>query len=365
MSKADFLKRLEDVKGDKVFVGQHFPGNWQSATNSYAALIKPLPEVPAALGITVLVGDTDSQRDAYNLNAAAVAQTHLIAGGIVVVDVHMPSPWSNDQSITSAWVKTATSAKPPLTALTSLSSGSFGGVTNSLAYSRFRTYLSRLQQFLHNLDVSTGRVIVRPLHEANGAWFWWGADVSNSVGNELAISALFSFIANAVRAVSSEIVIAWSAGISVFKPMTYGYPGSGVIDMVGCSIYSDTFTTLNKFGNDWAALIAMNKPLAIFEMGDATTTRKVDTEEYIAVPIEDSNNTVVLVMAWQDSFAWVNNLNYSSTLGDINTGMLSDVPAPVKVYDGFVDTMTGTAYHTLGEVPAPLLTSVVAFTWKA
>jgi len=104
--------------------------------------------------------------DAKNLDSVPFSRireelvAHHLRGGIVTLSWHPRNPltggtaWdvSNDQTVRSIL---------------------YGGCM----YSKFRTWLCRVADFVETLKTPEGEpipIIFRPWHENNGSWFWWG-----------------------------------------------------------------------------------------------------------------------------------------------------------------------------------------------
>jgi mannan endo-1,4-beta-mannosidase len=89
-------------------------------------------------------------------------------------------------------------------------------------------YISGLLKKLHDSDVP---VLWRPLHEASGGWFWWGAK-----GPE-ACKALYRLMYD--RMVNhhglKNLIWVWTSQQNDYS----WYPGDDVVDMIGRDIYKD------------------------------------------------------------------------------------------------------------------------------
>ena len=103
-------------------------------------------------------------------------------------------------------------------------------------------------------------VLWRPLHEAEGAWFWWGAKGPDP------FVALWRLAYDRLTRVHGLHNLLW-----VYSCTTLGdrrwYPGDDCMDVVGVDAYpSDNRDTLGQMWSNWSA-IAPAKPLAVSEFG--------------------------------------------------------------------------------------------------
>lgn len=89
---------------------------------------------------------------------------------------------------------------------------------------------------LKNLDIP---VIIRPFHEMNGDWFWWGAKNGNDY------IKLYQLFADYLRVTKEldNLLFAWSPNIPF--DVSY-YPGDSYVDIVGLDIYEPTSSYLSN-----------------------------------------------------------------------------------------------------------------------
>jgi mannan endo-1,4-beta-mannosidase len=305
MHSTDCMAYLKQIVGHRLLTGQHLVSNWQDPRTSYEELVEELPVVPAMLGTTILTGAEDSE--SYNSAGAEVMARHTRAGGILVLDIHPPSPWSADQSISSAWVPgdNQESSKQELTALL------YGSRKPARRWAEIRT---RIDKYLGALPVD-GVVIFRPLHEAGGRHFWWGQDAKNPKRSETGVRALYDNLRNYLAPRHRNVLWGWSAGMSWYAPLTYGLPSR--FDIIGATLYADDLTFPDKFGSDYRALRGTGKPVMLFETGAARQPSEptFDARRYVA-GVHRRYPAVIGVQVWQDGWAWVNSAHYREALAD-------------------------------------------------
>ena len=120
--------------------------------------------------------------------------------------------------------------------------------TTSVEYKAIITdidYISGLLKKLQNNDVP---VLWRPLHEASGGWFWWGAK-----GPE-PCKKLYRLLYNRMVNVNGlkNLIWVWTSQQNDYD----WYPGNDVVDIIGRDIYKDGDHTsqileFNKLNNDY------------------------------------------------------------------------------------------------------------------
>lgn len=235
-------------------------GQWNGGVKSFGweeqALISG--KFPLVFGIEYFdYGPMEKNLPARETSAKFLTEKYS-QGGIVTLVDHMPNFVTGGNS----WDRNGDALDAVLP----------GGV----AHAEFVAYLDRLAVFLKGLNVN-GKpvpVLLRPLHEMNGAWFWWGDKKS---GERLV--TLWRFYHDyLVREKSVRNVLwVWSPNIdpaaSVERFMRY-WPGSEYVDVVGLDGYDNSPTpniTSNLFVrsfntvSDIARQFAM--PVAFSEVG--------------------------------------------------------------------------------------------------
>lgn len=287
-----------------VLVGQALNCDDRTPTNTQ---LLSIPKMPAMLQVNVLVGSNDNQ--AFNASNLALATKHLNAGGTLLVCVHFPNPFSSVQNISSAW-------HSPI---------NLGSVWGNYT---FQGYMRVLTQWFAQLPTA-GTVIFRPLHEAGGQWFWWG----RSGTNENDCINLFRSIVNAVKAVRPNTLCGFSGTTANNSPILYAYPGIGVVDYVGASLYSDALTFDDSTA--YSKLLSCQKPIILFEMGGASKVLDASTIQSMVKRYP----AIVGFCSWTDMYSLYETTNLSALVGDPNLGWL--VPAQA--------TPTVAAVNVLGQ----------------
>lgn len=189
---------------------------------------------------------------------ARFATAKFTQGGIVTLVDHMPNFVTGGDS----WDRNGETLDAILP----------GGV----AHAEFVSYLDRLALFLNGLSVNDRPVpvLLRPLHEMNGAWFWWG-DASS--GERIAKLWRFYHDYLVHQKAVKNVLWVWSPNIdkaaSIERFMAY-WPGAGYVDVVGLDGYDNSATpnfTNPTFVNSFNAVSRIAQhfslPLAFTEIG--------------------------------------------------------------------------------------------------
>jgi mannan endo-1,4-beta-mannosidase len=247
-----WLTALPQRDSHRVVSGQQITAD---ARRDYDRLFTGLADKtghrPALIGVSF---------DGYwNKQITPVLIDHWRAGGVIALDLHRPNPFLPNVDPESYRID-PNAAKPDLKAL-------LADARPSAARTRWRADMQQLGDVLQELDEAGATVIFRPLHEANGLWFWWGHDLKtqNSAAREL-YRDIYTYITETRKLHN----VLW--GYSPGKPwnaarMKY-YPGDDVIDIMGPTIYENTI----RFGldgqtDDISDMTAAARPMALLELG--------------------------------------------------------------------------------------------------
>jgi len=140
-------------------------------------------------------------------------------------------------------------------------------------YKRWRNTLSGIADGLEELRDAGVVVMWRPLHEANGDFFWW------SFGqNDERVSAedytrlwrdMFDYFSGERKLNNLLWVFAPNVQVNdIVKPVTYYYPGDRYVDIVGLDYYDNSLDGLN-INNSYSDLVSTGKPIGLTEVGPA------------------------------------------------------------------------------------------------
>jgi len=310
-----------------ILIGQALNNDDRTPTSDQ---LLSIPKMPAVIQVNVMVGSGDNQ--SYNTVNLAYATKHLNAGGTVVVAAHYPNPLSTVQNISSAWVANQSARKPSYATFTVAQMKLFTGCTNVLT------------SFLKALPTQ-GRVIVRLFHEAGGLHFWWGRDVATPGQSESNVKSMFVGVRQACLNVRPNTLFGFSGAMSWYSPIDYGYPGSAYADYVGASLYSTSLTFAHSY--DWSALLALGKPVFLFEVGaDEGTGTILDGNTVEA--FTKAHPQLAGMCFWTDVYSLYKMVNLTVLVGDPNLGWLvplTSTVAAVNVLGSFTSLSAAKAAY--------------------
>jgi mannan endo-1,4-beta-mannosidase len=130
---------------------------------------------------------------------------------------------------------------------------------------RWRGWLDTIAAGLQGLEDAGVRVLWRPLHEMNGAWFWWGA-AENPDDFKRLWQEMYTYL-ETTKALSNLI---WVYSPNVGQNVTLYYPGAEYVDVVGL----DKYMTLEETSGQepltlegYNLLTTLEKPIYLSEFG--------------------------------------------------------------------------------------------------
>lgn len=182
---------------------------------------------------------------------------HYKRGGIVTLSWHPRNPATNG----SAWDVSDT------TVVASILPGGKN-------HERFVTWMRKLTNFMKKLKPVRGRsvpIILRPFHEANGGWFWWGTKCCTDEQYKR-LWAMFQDFVNAE--LPNNIVWSYSPNLQgnwTEEEFMRRYPGNDRVQLIGCDAYQwedeKSFITqldadlqfLDSFAHDNHKLLALTE----------------------------------------------------------------------------------------------------------
>lgn len=315
----DLLAYLKSIQGVKVLSGQEVPEDGRTPTPSQ---LLALPKAPAIVGANILVGDADDF--SHDANVQQLLTGHANAGGIISLCMHPPNFFSGAQNIATAW----TQAGQSMPNLTQLYSPSFSYTT---AQARYLRAIQRVIAYIKKLPASAP-VIFRAWHEAGGEWFYWGRNVNSPTQSEAAVKALWLDTISRVTAACPNVIPAFSAALSYYSPILYGYPGPAA-QLVGASLYSDTVQFAHV--TDYAALVGTGSPVLLFEVGDASGSPGFDARK-ITSRLASDYPKICGWVSWQDGYSLLEMTNSAAALADPRTVNRADLPGQSPQPSSFV-----------------------------
>ncbi|MDA3865223.1 MAG: glycosyl hydrolase [Salinivirgaceae bacterium] len=250
---------------------------------------------------------------------------HWNRGGLVELSWCADCPWLDGYSC--SWNSITNKATIDLTLL-------LKNAPESSAKTIYRNELMAVGAALQALKNAGVVVLWRPFHEMNGSWFWWGIDARPTPTNKAEYEALWRDMYTTFTQDLGLDNLIWVYGANrsagYWASISAMYPGADVVDIVGV----DTYDATPEFA-DYAALQALNKPIAITENGP--TSGAYGSYDQQAV-INTYKGKAAYFLQWHSwsgaKVAIIDNLNYNAmmwnpsaiTLDELSTA-ITDVKA--------------------------------------
>ncbi|MCE7005494.1 glycoside hydrolase family 26 protein [Kibdelosporangium philippinense] len=255
-----WFKQLPTRDSRRVVVGQQIDDITAASYDHFVeALFKRTAKYPAMIGVMV--------RDAWTRSESRVLVDHWKRGGLITMDIHPTNPWNPSGGANSAWVKDPKATKPDLRTLLATSD-------SSPQRNVWRAQLEKMGDLVEELGQAGAVVLLRPLHEGNGSWFWWGQDMSSrkTFARDL-YRDVFYYITQTRRL--HNVLWVYSPGASWDGPALSYYPGDEYVDMVCPSRYDDDMYMLGERkgespNDDYKDIVSTGKPLGFGECGPST-----------------------------------------------------------------------------------------------
>ena len=277
----DYLTSLPQQTGAKLLSGQQ-----TGLTTSYAASNMTV-EYGYSHFVTALSAQTGRQValigadygpvdlnvsfpvDYRAVNAPLI--DHWQKGGLVTVMYTARNPWTgklaNDRSTLGALGELVT--------------------VGTQANAHWRMQLDSLAGGLKELQAAGVTVLFRPLHEINGAWFWWGNNPQRAT-HAADLVAVWRDLHDYLSRVHGLDNLLWVYNVSPRSGTTMAdelslYPGDVYVDVVSFDHYNTSFDS--RVPPTYAALKTLGKPIALAEFGP-TTKASAGTFDYRVIAEE-------------------------------------------------------------------------------
>lgn len=237
---------------------------FESNEEEFEYLMKTTGKQPAIRGIDFLF---------YNTTAAYMddAPERAIAwykdkGGIPTVSFHWNVPTEKGSSTTAFYVEST--GNTPFTTF-SISNALKEGTWENEVLMADLDLLGEQFKKLADADVP---VIFRPLHEAEGAWFWWGAE-----GPE-PCKKLYALMQDTLQDKFGCNNIIWEWTSSSYITAADWYPGDDRVDIVSCDKYNAVNYQPNFSANaaTFFTLVASTEGQKMVAMSENDTIPSVD-----------------------------------------------------------------------------------------
>lgn len=124
---------------------------------------------------------------------------------------------------------------------------------------RVKADLNKIADYLLLLKAKNIPVIWRPMHEASGGWFWWGAKGATP------FKALWKLMFDTFKEKGvNNLIWVWTAQTGDNE----WYPGNEYVDIIGCDIYNKT--VISQLTDEYTSLVQTypNKIITLSECGN-------------------------------------------------------------------------------------------------
>lgn len=218
------------IAGQQEYCGEHNYNSWNDPDTfikdneeEFEYILKTTGKQPAIRGIDLLAYCTSTEwRD--HAPERCIEWTNKY-GGIATVTWHWNVPCEEGSDETAFYVE---SANPKFTTFSISNALKEGTWENEVLLADIGLIASELKK-LKDADVP---ILWRPLHEAEGAWFWWGAE-----GAEPCVKLyrlLYDKLTNEYGL--DNLIWVWTGSTS--PAASEWYPGDDVVDIVGYDKYN-------------------------------------------------------------------------------------------------------------------------------
>jgi len=102
----------------------------------------------------------------------------------------------------------------------------------------FKVSLDKMASTLRTLQLNNVVVILRPLHEMNGNWFWWGTQNATTEEFVAAWQYIYRYLVQTHNL--KNIIWLYGPNASYAGSVTAQYPGDAYVDMTGVDVYANT-----------------------------------------------------------------------------------------------------------------------------
>lgn len=257
-NKNELLKILEYLQNDdKLLFGQHLAGH-MDLNESIVSYTEAVGEGPSIMDIDMLTLREHPKSTWSELICQAVE--YASKGGIITTMHHWLNPLHPEEGYRGR-LDSLDQWQEVLTRGTDLNNA-------------WHEELDRGAEFLKALDDAGVSVMFRPLHEANGNWFWFCADYGElgTIDSEAMIQ-MWKYVYNYYTNDWGLDNLLWSYAPNFSNsstsplPVTYYYPGDEYCDVVGLDWYTSGEYEIDGSGKSWDNLLDYRKPTALTEWG--------------------------------------------------------------------------------------------------
>ncbi len=238
------------ISGQQEYCGSHNYNQWNDPDTyikdneaEFQYILEKTGEQPAIRGIDFLAYNTTSDwRDQAPERCIEWVNEY---GGIATVSWHWNVPTEEGSTETAFYVEST--GNTPFTTFSITNALQEGTWENDVIMADIALIASELQK-LEDADVP---ILWRPLHEAEGAWFWWGAE-----GPE-PCKQLYRLLYDQLTNVYGLDNLIWEWTGYTYETSPDWYPGDDVVDIVGYDKYNaaDGLPNLSSIASTFYSLV--------------------------------------------------------------------------------------------------------------
>lgn len=229
---------------------------------------------------------------------------HVENGGLVSISMHPGNPWTEgdyDDKSQGRFQDLLTPGTP--------------------VNDRWLATLDRVAGILKDLQQQQICVLWRPLHEANGDWFWWCGGGEQTEITPERFQQLWKHMHHHLHTTHGlhNLIWVYSANVvtgpEVRPPLDF-YPGDAFVDVVGLDYYGPEVASLNQSGC-YSEIQRMGKVIALTEFGAKPMDGSLDGEAW-ARAMRDEFGDFSYFVFWH---SWPDNLVSLADLDDVQAIM--------------------------------------------
>jgi len=319
------------ISGQQEYCGSHNYNQWNDPDTyikdneaEFEYLLEHTGKQPAIRGMDFLTYNTTTTwRDDAPERAIEWVNEY---GGIAAVSWHWSVPLEKGSSDAAFYVE---SANPVFTTF-SISKALEEGTWENEVLMADIDYIAEQLKKLKDADVP---ILWRPLHEAEGAWFWWGAEGPENCKKLYRL--LYDKLTNEYGI--NNLIWQWTSSTS--PSADEWYPGDDVVDMVTYDKYNakDGLPNLSSIASTFYSLVKSTEGEKIVAMSENDTIPSLENlindkaawlyfcPWYMNYLTSEQNNPV-------ENLIEMYNSEYCITLDelpDLKTYPISDEPQPI------------------------------------
>lgn len=244
---------LKSVFGKQVLSGQQ-DLTWKDSTDMFQRVVNDTGLAPAIMGYDFMNYTMAEGEAGSGLMQTEEAIAHWELGGLVTFNWH----WRDPSGETIEFYTDSTDFRIPMN----------GDQLDkeSAAFASMEADVDIIAGELKVLQEAGVPVLLRPLHEASGGWFWWGASREDSVHPADAQIALWKYLYDRLTNEHELNNLIW-----VWNGASGGwYPGDQYVDIIGEDVYGEALdygSQLSRFNEAVEYPNSEDKMVALTENG--------------------------------------------------------------------------------------------------